>query len=99
MKKSMKRKYKKRNNSKSKSKSNRKTRRGGKGSIYKPIPLPDVPGSIDNVIQDMMDETSNLVYYGGKPRTKSKKYHKGGFKLDTVDDIEDRDDDWMRSKQ
>jgi hypothetical protein len=101
MKKITKRNYKKRNHNKPKfsSKTNRKTRRGGKGSIYKPIPLPDVPSSIDNTIQDIMDESSSLTYYGGKSRSKSKRYHKGGFKIDSVDNIEDRDDDWLITKQ
>lgn len=101
MKKNTKRNYKKRNHNKSKfrSKTNRKTRMGGKGSNYKPIPLPDVPSSIDNTIQDIIDESSNLTYYGGKARSNPKRYHKGGFKIDSVDNIEDRDDDWLITKQ
>ena len=40
-------------------------------------------------------------YYGGK-KTMRRKYikkHKGGFKADEVDILEDRDDDWMVTKQ
>lgn len=102
MQKSKKKTYKKRYHmkSKSRSKTNKYTKkRGGKTTNYKPIPLPTIPASTDNTIQDIMDETVNLVDYGGKPRSKSKKYYKGGFKTDTVDNLEDRDDDWIRTKQ
>jgi hypothetical protein len=104
MKKSMKKTYKKRHHNRSRSRANKYTKRGGKLSTYKPIHLlpPNLPSSIDNTIQDIMDETANLVDYGGKPKSKKRnrnRYYKGGFKTDTVDDLEDRDDDWMITKQ
>ena len=100
MKKFRKKTYRKRHHTKSKfrskSKNTRKT--GGKVANYKPIPLPEVPSLIDNTIQDIMDETANMIPYGGKPKSK-KRHYRGGFKTDSVDEIEDRDDDWIRSKQ
>jgi hypothetical protein len=49
------------------------------------IPLPNIPNPIQPV--------SNGIS-GGKKWLK-----KGGFKIDAVDDLEDRDDDWMITKQ
>ena len=34
-----------------------------------------------------------------KSKRKSSKTYKGGFKTDVVDDLEDRDDDWIITKQ
>ena len=68
----------------------------------KPIPLPKVPSPIDPVNKEI---TINNIHGGKKDKTRRKtkkarsKYHKGGFKTDIVDDLEDRDDDWIITKQ
>lgn len=72
-----------------KSRRNTKKLRGGKiGELsprQPPIALPEVPPF-----------APPLSSTGGK---KTKRIQKGGFKADEVDILEDRDDDWMITKQ
>jgi len=50
------------------------------------LPLPNIPSPINPV------SNKKITRRGGA-------YTKGGFKADVVDDLEDRDDDWMITKQ
>ena len=77
-------------------------------SDIQPIPLPNIPPPINPVI--INDETPldlNILNGGRKhKKTKRRKFkgirsktYKGGFKADIVDNLEDRDDDWIITKQ
>jgi hypothetical protein len=63
-------------------------KRGGNMTINSlpKLPLPNIPSPIKPV------SNKKITRRGGI-------YKKGGFKADVVDNLEDRDDDWMITKQ